>query len=619
MAPMNAITIKILACVALAAALSGCASPGPEFGPGGGSGDPARLAETGRHAESARAWLELAEQQPARADQARISAARQWLEAGEPARARELIATLRASDLGPPEAFEVSLLGAELALAERDFTTAGRILSLPRDQVPASLRQRFDTLNQRLAEANPDSPAARVDALEEALGEPDFRPEMALALLLELPLETLNNLEAEYGDRQMLAPWLDLAVSARARLLDDAALQDALADWRQRYGLDATVATDLFDWIEAWRQTLPMPRSVAVLLPGDGPLARAGQVLRDGLLAAWLEMPRDRRPQLDFHYLGNEPDAAVGARFEARERGSEFVIGPLVRSQIDPLLALPDAGLPTLLLNRPAGEVALPDPAQPIALLALPPEEEAELVAVRALVDEFDRALVVAQRSDFGARVADRFTETFELGGGRVVARSEYEPGEFDHTESLEVLLEMDRSAERIDRLRRTLGAEMASEPQRRTDFDVVFLAARGGDGRQIMPQLRFLGIEPRPVYATSDIWPGGDVGRDLDGIEFPAAPWMLQRGEAAQRRLRAERMYPELAGSPVPSMLYALGRDAIALVPWLEPMKRDPELYLAGNVGRLRLADGIVYERDLPWARVENGRLVRYEPQPAD
>lgn len=619
MAFMNRINNKALVSIVLAALLSACASPGPESGPGRDSQDPVRLAEMGRHADSARAWLEVARQQPSRANQARIAALRQWLEAGELARARALLMELRASELEPPMDFEVGLLGAELALAERDFTTAGRILSLPREQVPRSLRDRFDALNEALSEANPDSPGARVEALEQALQEPDFRPEMALALLLELPLQTLNNLEAEHRASEILVPWLDLAVAARKRLLDDAALQRALDDWGQRYGLEAEIATELLEWIRTWRQTLPMPQSVAVLLPGEGRLAQPGRVLREGLLAAWLEMPRDRRPQLDFHYLDDDPNAAVGAWFEARERGSEFVIGPLERTQIDPLLMLPDAGLPTLLLNRPDRDVEMPSAVQPIAMLALPPEEEAELAAVRALINEFDRALVVAQQSDFGRRVADRFGETFELGGGRIVGRSEYVSGEFDHTESLELLLELDRSRDRIAQLRRVLGTEVESEPQRRTDFDVVFLAARGGDGRQIMPQLRFLGVEPRPVYATSHIWPGGNVGEDLDGIQFAVAPWMLQHGEAARRRLRAEQLYPDLAGSPTWSVLHALGRDALALVPWLEPMKRDPMLYLAGNVGRLRLADGVELERDLPWARVENGRLVRHEPDSDD
>lgn len=620
---MNRFNSKLLACLVLAPVLTlilaACAPSGPDIRPDQQTRDPDRLAERGRHADAAQAWLELAEQQPARAAEARIAAARQWLEAGRPDEARELVAALRAERLAPDLDFEVALLGAEIALAERDFTTAGRILSLPREQVPESLRARFDALNERLAEVNPNSPAARVEALAEALREPEFRPEMALALLLELPLETLRNLQSEHADRPALTPWLDLAVSARARLIDDPELQRVLAEWRQRYGLEPEVAADLYQWVAAWRQTLPMPESVAVLLPGDGPLARAGAVLREGLLAAWLQMPRDRRPALDFHYLGNEPDDAVGAWFEARERGSDFVIGPLARNQVGALLALPDLAVPTLLLNRPAEDGALPAPGRPVAMLALPPEEEAELAAVRALFNQFDRALVVAQQSDFGRRVADRFDETFGLGGGQVIARAEYAAGEFDHTETLEALLEIDRSRERISRLERVLGSDIESEPQRRTDFDLVFLAARGGDGRQIMPQLRFLGVEPRPVYATSDIWPGGDVGGDLDGIQFPVAPWILQEGEPARQRLRAERLYPGLVGDPTLSELHALGRDALALVPWMGMMKRDPMLYLAGNVGRLRLANGIVLERDLPWARIENGQPVRYEPAPED
>ena len=620
MAPMNRIKSKMPACLALVPILvlmlAACAPSGPEIRPDQQIRDPGRLAERGRYADAAEAWLELAREQPARATEARIAAVAQWLNADRLEEARALVSSLMAQDLSPALVFELDLLRAQLALAERDFTTAGRILSLPREQVPVPLRERFDALNERLAEANPNSPAARVEALSEALSEPDFRPEMSLALLLELPLETLRNLQAEHDDRPLLTAWLDLAVSARARLIDDPELQHALSEWRQRYGIEAEVADDLYQWIVAWRQTLPMPDSVAVLLPGDGPLVRAGEVLREGMLGAWLQLPRDRRPQLDFHYLDNDADAAVGAWFEAREQGSDFVIGPLARGQVGRLLALSDLSMPALLLNRPVDASAVVEPTRAIAMLALPPEEEAELAAVRALVNEFERALVVAQQSDFGRDVADRFGETFQLGGGRVIARTEYLPGEFDHTETLEALLEIDRSRDRIARLEQVLGSDVESEPQRRTDFDVVFLAARGGDARQIMPQLRFLGVQPRPVYATSDIWPGGDADGDLDGIQFPVSPWMLQKGEAARQRVRVERMYPELVGDPTLSELHALGRDAFSLVRWMHMMKRDPMLYLAGNVGRLRLANGLVLERDLPWARVEDGRPVRYETE---
>ena len=292
-----------------------------------------------------------------------------------------------------------------------------------------------------------------------------------------------------------------------------------------------------------------------------------------------------------------------------------MIIGPLPRTQIAPLLALPDSGVPTLLLNRP--DVSTPGigPERNFAMLALPPEEEAELAAVRALVGGMRRALVVAQATDFGGRVADRFVETFELGGGRVFARVEYRPEEFDHTDRLAELLEVDRSEQRIQRMEELLGEPVTSLPQRRSDVDVVFLATRGGDARQLMPQLRFFDLGEMPVYATSDAWPGGEVGIDLDGLQFAAAPWQLREGRWAEARRRAERINSTLADNPTLSLLHALGRDAITLAPWLNPMQRDPQLYLAGAVGRLRLADGVRLERDLPWARIENGRPVRYAP----
>jgi len=37
--------------------------------------------------------------------------------------------------------------------------------------------------------------------------------------------------------------------------------------------------------------------------------------------------------------------------------------------------------------------------------------------------------------------------------------------------------------------------------------------------------------------------------------------------------------------------------------------MQQDPELYLAARTGRLRLPDGRVVERDLPFVRLRDGR----------
>lgn len=596
----------------LVLALAACTPTGPERRPAVDASDPQALFDAGRYAEAAQRWMAIADEQPGAGDVALLSAVEAWLRADRPGQASELLDRIGLAELGREDRFRFDFARAELALALNDFDTAARILAVPRNQVPDSLQSRFDALREALSETNPDSAEARVEALRQAVAEPDFRPSVALALLIDLPVAALADLRETHADDPTLQPWLALGHAARSHLLDDPSLREALDEWQQQYPGDETLVEGVLEWLHAWRETRPVPARIAVLLPGSGPLARAGEVLRDGMVSGWLALPADRRPELDFHYLPEREDAAVGAWFQAREDGSDFVVGPLDRNQVASLLALPDAGLPTLLLNRPPDGVASPRPAQPLSMLALPPEEEAELAAVRALIEGHRRALVISPNSDFGRRLTERFIATFELGGGRVVNEAEYPAGEFDYTDQLRVLLELDRSAARISSLSELLGESLAAEPHPRTDVDLVFLAARN-EARQIVPQLKFLEIGDLPVYATSHVLTG-DVDRDLDGLQLPLSPWLLADSSLADERALAEQAFSGLQGSPTLSQLYALGHDAMALVPWISTMKRDPALYLAGWVGRLRLADGVALERDLPWAEIRDGRPVRRE-----
>lgn len=599
-------------CVLPALLLVGCAAQAPLVRDDR-LADPERLAAQGRHVEAAEAWLKQAELQPERADRVKrawLEAAAQWLAAGRPESARELLTLLSDAELDRVEVIELQLLRAELALLEGENRAAARLLANLSEQIPASLALRYDDLKQRLGRGGAaDGPELLVQQLRQALSDPAFRPVAAMPGLIDLPLAELRRLRREHEADEALVPWLDLLLAVRSTLLDPPALDAALLAWTQAWDLSSSEAVEVALWVDSWRAEQPWPESMAVLLPGAGSLVRAGELLRDGLLAAWLEQPPARRPELEFMYLDERVDAAVGARFEAAEHGHSLVIGPLPREQVEAALALPDAALPQILLNRPRDRQLESAASQSIVMLALPPEEEAELAAVHALVEMHQRAVVVAQSSDFGRRLADHFSTTFELGGGRVLGRAEYASSEFDHTERLAILLEVDRSEQRIKALSRLLGEPVEAVAQRRTDIDVVFLATRGGEARQLMPQLRFLELDELPVYATSGILTGADPGRDLDGIRLPLAPWLLASGAASQRRLQAEALYPVLSDSPSLSLLYALGRDALALARWMDRMKQDPELYYPAEVGRLRLADGQAYERDLPWAVIRGGR----------
>lgn len=607
---------RLALAVVLAAALAACAPSQPLTRQAPSAETAERLQRAGDHADAARMWLDLAAQTPDREDRYRLSAAGAWLAAGRPDAARRALEELDATALNETDRIRLRLVQGELALLAGDFASAQWQLALPANQVPDDLRPRWEDLNRRLADRREAPAGAAMDQLRTAIAEGSFSPELGLASLIEIPLGTLESLLEQHHEDPSIAPWLDLAFTGRRHLLDPRRLPAALESWQDRHPATGYSAAQAGEWLTAFRAAMPWPEQVAVLLPASGALQRPGRALREGLIARWLELPADDRPELAFHYVDNQAESALGAWFQAREDGADFLIGPLDRDQVAALLDLPDPGLPMLLLNRPpeAGRAGSTWPAQ-TAILALPPEEEAELAAVNALEAGHQRALVLGQSTDWGRRLADQFAETFRLGGGRVVGRAEYDPAVSDQTERLEVLLELDRSERRIAAVRSVLGSSVEAEPRRRTDVDLVFLAARADDARVVRPQLRFFGAGDLPVYSTSHVHIPGQADPDLQGIELAAAPWFLSSGPHAEARRRAGRQFSGL-DNPTLSRLHALGRDALSLAPWLAWMHTDPALPLAGHSGRLRLADGRILERDLPWARITGGGLEPGEPE---
>lgn len=595
--------------------LAACAPPGPAVRPDRVE-DPQRqqieqlLAEADYRA-AALAFIDLAERRPDQASQLYLDAAEAWLSAGEIERAQQTLMRIDAADLTFSEQVRVDLAQAELAMLRGDLATAGWLLAHSTDRLPDALIRRHQALEERLAELESRPIRIAIEALEQAIAEPDFGPEVALTLLIEYPLGDLEEMLFELGNRPDLLPWLDLVISAREFLLDDEALLPALEGWQGRYPQAGYRAEQAQLWISAWRRSVPLPESVTIVLPGpDSPLFRPGTALRDGMLAAWLELMPERRPRLSFDYIDNMPESILGAWFDARERGSDLMVGPLDRAQVNELVTLPEAGLlPTLMLNLP-DELENLEHSGALTALALPPEEEAEMAAVHALVTGHQRALVLAQSTGWGERVSRAFVDTFTLGGGRVLQHRTYDPDSADHTEVLTGALQIEESERRIRQLAQVLNQPIEGVAQRRTDVDVIFLAARSNDGRQLRPQLRFFDAGDVPLMATSHIIagapePGRD--RDLDGIIVPMSPWFLDFSQAGQVRSQAVRMHDYL-DNPALSRLYALGRDAIALVPWLQMMRADPALYLPGMTGRLNLPGGHVVQRDLPFVRIREG-----------
>lgn len=323
------------------------------------------------------------------------------------------------------------------------------------------------------------------------------------------------------------------------------------------------------------------PARIGVLLPLTGPLAAAGTSVRDGFLAGYYGESR-RRPQLRFH------DTAGGVRkaaADAAQGGAQLLVGPLSREDVN-TLAQDGNGLPMLLLNRPA---LVPDNS---ASFAMSPEDEGVAAAERLLRRGLNRVVTFGQRDDSSQRALASFREWMQLRGGVVLAEVAVPENQADPSA--------------------TIGAARSHG-----DAQAIFMALKAPQARVLAVHLKAGAFAPLPRIATALILSGGNARLDseLDGIEYPELPWLLDLGGGLPD---ADALGTQLASARGSSQrLFAFGFDAWKLAGHLDQLANDPGIAVRGVTGNLRLDSLGVMQREPAWAVFAGGR-ARLAPQGA-
>lgn len=402
----------------------------------------------------------------------------------------------------------------------------------------------------------------------------------------------------------ILAGWLELGRIAWTQRTSPMTMRSALRAWqagRFTHPANDTLVPAILDRLPA---AIDYPARVAVLLPLSGAQKQTARAVRDGLLAAHFRSDTGSvRPQITFY----DTDASDTTRAygQAVSDGAEFIIGPLLKRQVEEL-ALIGISTPTLTLNF------LPEDS-PLSVgfyqFSLSPEDEARQVARRAAALGQHRALALAPNNSWGRRMLDSFTGELQALGGFLLDYQFYDPGNPDFSGNIERLLLINESRARRDRLSANMGVKFEYEPRRRSDIDLIFLAARAETGKLIRPQLRFHYAGNVPTYSTSAIWQEGSRNNsDLNGIMFPDTPWVIAPdGLSVELRETLQRYWPEQAERR--SRLYALGFDAYRLIPIVNAGNYRGEI--EGVTGTLYLDDRNRVLRRLPWAKIQRGRPV--------
>ena len=564
----------------------------------------------GRYEEAASEWQARAVgASGAEAGALRIDAANAWLLAGHPDPARDNLRWIERDQLRPADAARMNVLLADIAVREDRPGEAEELLQRVGSSLPPGWHDRFAQVAenvQRMLSRPGSRDISRALDISRTLAAYD--PERALALL-----ESLENLpsgelawraENPRADR-VFTGWLDLALVIRQHLVEPAGLEPAVDRWRGRHPFHSITRAEALDLWLRYRQQFAPPGKVAVLLPESGRFDAAARAIRDGIVSAYFDRPAGA--ELLFLTTGENPFTTPPAYFEAREQGARWIIGPLQPESIEALLNLAGLVTPVLALNSlPSGYLVPPGMQGQIFGLSLSQEEEVRAIARQAISGDLRRALILTPESPWGERMAAIFRDEFLRDDTEILASSRFLESENDHSAVLERWLKIDESKARKQRLENTLQMPLEFEPVRRDDVDVIFLAAGAVQGRLLRPQLRFHSAGDIPVYATSRIYTGmPDPVRDqdLDGVRFPITPFQLRARGAAQEHGMASLRAGTFAS------LFALGKDAWEILPWLELLRRDPDFRYFGESGTYRAGPDGNLAREPAFAEFRSGR----------
>ena len=551
------------------------------------------MAQTGKHADAAQAYAELADLQPAAHDNYELLSAEQWLAAGNLAAAKQSFASVSAdarTRLATPRA----LVAAEIAYAENDGARA--IHELDQIAVPtaADQAQNYWWIRGRSAflTGHPVEGTRAMVERERWLTDPaSLRANRAeLYDKIRSAAEHGQSLKPPAKADPIVVGWLELGPVAVALARDPMRATAALNNWKRlfpQHPANDSVLSDAGTQIAAAAE---FPDQIALLLPLSGRSEAFGVAVRDGFIAAYLEQDPAARPRLRIYDVAAE--SVAGAYNQAIAEGAGFVVGPLTKEDVAAVVPLSGGRMPVLALNFLGDTVSTP---RNFYQFSLSPEDEARSVARRVVADGRPNGVAIVPASEWGNRVAAAFADELSHLGGAVLDSQRYETSQVDFSDIIKQVLQ--------------IHAVKGEPSTHRTDASFIFVAAASANvARQILPQLRFHYAGDVPVYSTSDSFqPDAVANSDIEGMLFPDMPWMVADDPVTgQIRDGIRSAWP--ARTARNDRLYAFGFDAYHLVPALRSKAPAEASQISGVTGKLRLDEHNRIHRDLDWAQIKNG-----------
>lgn len=386
----------------------------------------------------------------------------------------------------------------------------------------------------------------------------------------------------------------------------DSASDPAFGQWLQQYpSTPATMA------ITQTENAANLPKQIALLLPLSGNLSTAAKAVQNGFFAAYYNSrAQGYNPSIRVYDTTNKDINAVYQ--QAQNEAADFIVGPLVKEDLQTLLSSNALNLPTLALNSVDNNSAN-NPN--LYEFALSPSDEMQQVAKRLWQEQHRHLLVITPSDSWSQKIVNDFNQLWQQFGGNFIKIVSYQQQSQLSTQ-LSAALNIDQAEARNRTLEKVLQKKLRFLPHRRGDFDAVFFIANNNWARQIVPLLNFYFIGNTAMYSLSQVYPGNiDPARDhdLDQVIFDDMPWILEEntlpGDLNQIRAAAANTWPK--NFTANSRLIAFGADAFLLISHLPKLNSNPQFGVLGATGNLYLLPNHHIYRELPFAQFRDGKPI--------
>jgi len=573
--------------------------------------------------EEAEHLLELAEDSHSEEEQLayRARAGKLYVDAGEINQAKNQLDILKEQSSYEPSINKANsdyatatilLLSAEIAVAEKNISLANQFITeikpITGDQKVSlqELRANYDYMSGEYMSA-----VNRRVRLNSSLSDEKSKNRNSLKIWAALSSMPTAQLARQHSKDPITSGWLDLAKLIRSGQQNISQLEDSLLDWGTNNPTHPFGNTFLSDLMDDYQTSASDKKHIAVILPMQGQLSAVTATIKNGLLSAYYNDTNSLdKPTISFYDSSNEEFTFQQLYQQAHTNGATNIIGPIDKITISQLNQQSDFDIPILTLNY--SERTL-NQTENLFQFGLSPEDEANQVAELAIKQNKMRAAIFYPDSEWGKRLKNAFSSHYESLGGVVLTTTDYAAGTNDYRRPIRKLLNLDLSAIRRTKVENIIGKRTQSEPYRRQDIDMIFLAATPRSARGIMPAFKFHHAGDLAVYSTSHVYTGEinrELDRDLNGLVFCDLPWILQNTSPLAKTFR--KNWPQQENY---TRLFALGVDAYHLIYNLDYLTDNDYAFYDGQTGNIQLDGSNRITRKLLWAKFKKGKAVYFEP----